>query len=710
MTEKIFSLDIGTRTVIGLILEKKDANYELIDYYVEEHQERAMLDGQIHDVVAVAETIEKVKLHLENSHGPLKSVCVAAAGRALKTKRTQVSKEIDQQPLMSKEDILFLELSAVQKAQYALANEALEDTSTEYYCVGYSVIRYQLDAQTIGSLIDQQGKTASVEIIATFLPKVVVESLISSLTRAGLEMQALTLEPIAAIDVLIPASMRKLNVALVDIGAGTSDIALTDDGTVSAYGMVPKAGDEITEALSEHFLLDFPQAEQMKRELSSQQEVTITDILGFEQTITYEEAVTAISEDIDALAEAIQAEILTLNNCAPKAVMLVGGGSLTPEITSRLASKLELPGNRVAIRGSEAIPALTKTDRLPGGPAYVTPIGIAIAAKQNPVHYISVTVNERAVRLFDMKQLTAADCLLAAGINVDKLYGLPGMAAIVSVNGKEVTIPGSYGTPPTLWLNDEAAQIDEAIKQGDKLVVEKGNDGSPPDITVAELLGDIPKTSISLNGTEIEMETKILVNDMEAGPDTKLEDRDNIRVETVKTVRDLLIYAGREEWLEGTEDFTVFVNGNQLLLDNIPAYLQKNNQQAKLEDKIKNGDSITYTSSQNPTVNHILEKMQLQMKYHLPITFNEEKLVLEKPAVKVTRNSRQLTEEDTINPGDHLSIEKIPHSPFIFQDIFRFATVNLSEATGNFHIYKNGEPAAFFDELAPHDELVLHFQ
>ena len=70
-------------------------------------------------------------------------------------------------------------------------------------------------------------------------------------------MDALTLEPIAAINVLIPPSMRRLNVALVDIGAGTSDIAITDLSTVMAYGMVPIAGDEVTEAISDQYLLDF---------------------------------------------------------------------------------------------------------------------------------------------------------------------------------------------------------------------------------------------------------------------------------------------------------------------------------------------------------------------------------------------------------------------------------------------------------------------
>lgn len=144
---------------------------------------------------------------------------------------------------MNEEDILFLELEAVQKAQYQLATNVEEDPSHNYYCVGYSVIKYLLDGEEIGSLIDQQGEVAEAEIIATFLPKVVVESLLSALNRAELQLEALTLEPIAAIHVLIPPSMRRLNVALVDIGAGTSDIALTSEGTVTAYGMVPRAGE-----------------------------------------------------------------------------------------------------------------------------------------------------------------------------------------------------------------------------------------------------------------------------------------------------------------------------------------------------------------------------------------------------------------------------------------------------------------------------------
>ncbi|CAM5584533.1 Cell division protein OS=Lysinibacillus sphaericus OX=1421 GN=LS41612_06195 PE=4 SV=1 [Lysinibacillus sphaericus] len=283
-------------------------------------------------------------------------------------------------------------------------------------------------------------------MIATFLPRVVVESLIAALKRANLEMDALTLEPIAAINVLIPPTMRRLNVALVDIGAGTSDIAITDKSTVVAYGMVPTAGDEITEALSDHYLLDFPVAEEAKRQLHCSEEILIQDILGFDQYYPKEEVLSAIEPAVKQLAKAIGEEILRLNNrTAPKAVMLVGGGSLTPNLTTEIGLVLDLPANRIAVRGVDAIQNLTKEAHIKASPELVTPIGIAIAAKKMPIQYMSLTVNEQIVRLFELKEMTVGDAFLAANIRAKQLYGKPGHGLSISVNGQDIFIPGGHG-------------------------------------------------------------------------------------------------------------------------------------------------------------------------------------------------------------------------------------------------------------------------
>ena len=94
----------------------------------------------------------------------------------------------------------------------------------------------------------------------------------------------MTLEPIAAINVAIPENFRMLNIALVDVGAGTSDISITREGSIIAYGMIPYAGDELTELIVQQYLVDFQTAEKMKLASSSEDEVTYEDIMSISHT------------------------------------------------------------------------------------------------------------------------------------------------------------------------------------------------------------------------------------------------------------------------------------------------------------------------------------------------------------------------------------------------------------------------------------------
>jgi cell division ATPase FtsA len=115
-----------------------------------------MLDGQIHDVLSVTNVISSIKKVLEADHGPLHKVCVAAAGRALKTERALVSIEIKGKPMIQKEDILQIELMAVQFAQKQLAEKNDSEGAHPYDCVGYSVLHYHLGGEDIGEDIGKK--------------------------------------------------------------------------------------------------------------------------------------------------------------------------------------------------------------------------------------------------------------------------------------------------------------------------------------------------------------------------------------------------------------------------------------------------------------------------------------------------------------------------------------------------------------------------
>ena len=161
----------------------------------------------------------------------------------------------------------------IEKASGILKEE--NDTKFKFYCVGYSVVKYYLNEDIFSNLEGHKAERISEDIIVTFLPEDVVDGLYSACNLAGLEVANMTLEPIAAINVAIPEAFRMLNIALVDVGAGTSDISITRDGSIIAYGMIPFAGDEITEMLVQHYLVDFKTAEHIKLGSGSEKEICL---------------------------------------------------------------------------------------------------------------------------------------------------------------------------------------------------------------------------------------------------------------------------------------------------------------------------------------------------------------------------------------------------------------------------------------------------
>lgn len=93
MNSAHFALDIGTRTVVGLITDEEQLNIRAA--CIHEHGERSMQDGQIHDVEKVAKVVNAVRKDLEAQIGhELSKASVAVAGRALKTSEVRLSLEI----------------------------------------------------------------------------------------------------------------------------------------------------------------------------------------------------------------------------------------------------------------------------------------------------------------------------------------------------------------------------------------------------------------------------------------------------------------------------------------------------------------------------------------------------------------------------------------------------------------------------------------
>lgn len=499
----IFALDIGTRTVIGVVGYMNNNVFKVLAAETIEHRKRAMLDGQIHNIEEVAIVAGEVRDRLEKKiGGSLKGVAVAAAGRSLITKEVHVSRNTDASIEIDEDMVLSLEMEGIQKAQSIIDDEIGAEEEIQYYCVGHSVINYYLNDYMISDLIGHKGKSMAVDLIATFLPHTVVDSIYSVMNRVGLEVKSLTLEPIAAINAVIPEELRLLNLALVDIGAGTSDIAISRGGSVVAYSMVPVAGDEITEMICHQYLVDFNTAETIKISLMDFEEINFKDIIGIEHCVKASEIKEFIRPTVKNLANIICEKILEYNKKSPNAVFLVGGGSQIDGLEELVAENLKLPVERVAIRNRQAIKNVDAGIEKFTGPETVTPLGIAITAvEQMNRDFFSVMVNGRRIRLFNTRKQIAADALIIAGVKPDRLIGKKGEDLSFMLNGELKVIKGDYGAPAEIFINGEASNLQTPLEPGDKMIIKPALEGKKASIGIEDIKGYYGgKVEILVNG------------------------------------------------------------------------------------------------------------------------------------------------------------------------------------------------------------------
>lgn len=513
----IFALDIGTRSIIGMVGIVEEDKVRIIAIDKEEHTERAMIDGQIENIEKVTTLARKVKKRLEEKvNFQLERVCVAAAGRALRTKRAEFEINLPGKQVIDDEIISRLEAGAISKVEEAFdaENSAREDMR-RFYLVGYTVCQYYLDEYRISSLKDHRGQDVKVDLIATFLPSEVVESLYTTMNKIGLEVVSVTLEPIAAINAAIPENLRLLNLVMVDIGAGTSDIAACTGGSVTGYTMATVAGDEVTEAVMREYLVDFGTAEAMKAQIEQEEVITFTDILGFERKASREEVLQCIQSTSEVLCKEIAAKVLEVNGGAPSALFLAGGGSKLTGLREGITAALQMDANRVAVAGNNFRISAFSDEYDLNNPEYATPLGITISSGLNLINdSFRVTLNGRPAKLFRSGSFTALNLLMMNGYSFQDILGRPGTSLPVTVNGKRKVFYGTAAQPASLFINKKEGKLSTVINAGDCIDFVP----SIPGIPASPCLGDIEGASecleITLNGVFMPLETPLKIGDV----------------------------------------------------------------------------------------------------------------------------------------------------------------------------------------------------
>lgn len=537
----VFGLDIGTRNVVGTVGYREGKDFYVAAQYMKEHETRAMLDGQIHDIGRVGRTIAEVKAELEGQlEAKLTDVCIAAAGRVLKTVTTSVEYEFAEETVVTAEHIHTLDLLGVDHAQQILKER--NDTRYKFYCVGYSVVKYYINDEVFSNIEGHKAEKISEDVIVTFLPEDVVDGLYSAVGQAGLNVANLTLEPIAAINVAIPEAFRMLNIALVDVGAGTSDICVTRDGSIIAYGMIPYAGDELTELIVQHYLVDFNMAEHMKLTSGMADEVEFTDIMSITHTIPSEEIWDLTHDTVDKITTEVAEKIKELNgDKSVSAAFVVGGGGKIHGFTEMLADKLEIPRERVALRGEEVLKEVHfAQEEIKKDPLLVTPIGICLNYYDQKNNFIMVRFNGERLKLYDNSHLTIVDAALQAGFPNEALFPRRGKAVEFTVNGKPRIVRGEPGESAIVKVDGRVVSINTPLVPNSEITIEASTIGKEA-VSTIEQLDEYTSSTITfqVNGINITCPKFVQVNGSLEPSNYVIQEGDEIETRNFYTIGQL---------------------------------------------------------------------------------------------------------------------------------------------------------------------------
>ncbi len=672
LDQLIFGLDIGTRSVVGTVGYMEMDRFHVIAHSVKEHETRAMQDGQIHDIQKVGETIGWVCHELERQLGgrKLTKVCIAAAGRVLKTVTVHVEMEHDEELPINSDDVYSLDSLGIEKAYEIIRSE---ENQMSFYCVGYTVVKYYMNDYEIQNLEGHRAKKIGADVLGTFLPNDVVDGLYAAVELANLEVASLTLEPIAAMNVAIPEQYRLLNIALVDVGAGTSDICITKDGSIIAYGMIPYAGDELTETIVHECLVEFKVAEEIKRAALQEEEIHYVDIMGLEQTISPEKVRSLFADAEDRITKEIADKIVELNGGkSVSAVFVVGGGGKVTGFTDKLADYLGISRQRVALRGKEVLGNVDfDVEGVEKDPLVVTPIGICTNHFAQKNNFIFVQMNEVRIKLYDNGHLSVVDAAVHTGFPNEDLFAKRGKELVFTVNGVTRMIRGERGEAAVITINGRPADLHSNIQANDVIEIKASTAGMPAKAQLSQLREYREELKFMIDGKEMRCPKVATVNGKLVTGSYEIQENDDISIPSYNTVRILMEY-----------------------LDLLPEQycLRINGRKAALEEAV-------YENCQ-------IEIMELDHEEEETENWEEE---------EVKESEEEIKEEIQEGNSIHILVNDTPvelknKENYTFVDIFDFYPFDTSQLGGDKLITKiNGRDCTYFDRLEDGDSAELYW-
>lgn len=331
----IVGLDIGTEFVKALVGKVESDQIEVIGVGRAHQGLGDMQAGAIADIASVVENCDKALTIAEQQAGvSVRTTVIGIAGELVKgtTITTRVTRKQPDKPLDLDEVERIIKLvqeRAEVKAKKQLAWE-LGGKEVEVRLVNSALVGIEIDGYKVTSPIGFQGKDVVVQLYTAFAPLVHIGALERTAQALDLDLLAVAAEPFAvARSVIGDDQSASMNAILMDVGGGTTDIAVITDGGVQGTKMFGIGGRAYTRAIERDLNIEFSVAEQLKIDFGR-------DKLSQNKRSAVERAIEKTLSVWIGGVELALAEFDKLDNL-PHRILLCGGGSSLDALVRELA-------------------------------------------------------------------------------------------------------------------------------------------------------------------------------------------------------------------------------------------------------------------------------------------------------------------------------------------------------------------------------------
>lgn len=343
----IVGLDIGTENVKALIAEIADETVNVIGVGTAHQDLNDMQAGAISDISAVVANCDRALTIAEKQAGvSARMSVIGIAGELVKGTTTTVraTRKNTNKPLDIQEVeriIGLVQERAEKRAKQQLAWE-LGGKEVEIRLVNSALVGIDIDGYKVTNPVGFQGKDVLVQLFAAFAPLIHIGALERTAQELDLDLLAVAAEPFAvARSVIGDDPNATMSAILMDIGGGTTDIAVVNEGGVEGTKMFGIGGRAFTRSIEKDLGIEFSQAEQLKLGLGTSR-VSRTNEPLIEA---------AINKTLDVWISGVELALgeFTKLDHLPHKILLCGGGSSLELLIQRLSHSnwyRELPFTR----------------------------------------------------------------------------------------------------------------------------------------------------------------------------------------------------------------------------------------------------------------------------------------------------------------------------------------------------------------------------